>query len=213
MRFRRTIIVTAALAMIGTAIIGIAPLSAPAQAQLTSASYRFLDAVRDRDGNAATELLSTNPPIINTRESTTGKTALHIVIERQDATWLRFLLSRGADANAADRSGLTPLFSAAQFGFVDGVSALLERGARVNGTNGRGETALHAAVQRRDIAMVRVLIAAGANPDLTDNVTGRSARDYAREDRRGTAVLAALDAPAARPSPVGSILAGPSNNQ
>ena len=183
--------------------------ASPAGAQLMSASYRFLEAVRDRDGAEVEELLTANARIVNTREATSGKTALHIVIERQDATWLRFLLQRGADANAADRTGLTPLLSAAQVGFTEGVATLLDRGARVNATNASGETALHIAVQRRDITMVRALMAAGANPDQTDNVTGRSARDYATEDRRGAAVLAALDARAPRAATNGPVVAGP----
>ncbi len=170
-------------------------LTAPAAAQLFSDSYQFLEAVRDRDGNKAMELLNgPSGTLINTRDRSTGQTALHIVVARRDLTWLNFLLQRGADANLADREGATPLQVAAQLGFVDGAQALVTHGARVNAANGRGETALHLAVQRRDIAMVRALIAAGANPDLQDNLAGKSPRDYATEDSRAAAVLAALDA-------------------
>ena len=116
-----------------------------------------------------------------------------ICVEQRDATWIRFLLGRGADANLVNRADVTPLLAAAQIGFVEGAQALVVGGARVNQSNRRGETALHLAVQRRDIAMVRALIAAGANADLADSVTGNSARDYARADPRATAILAALD--------------------
>lgn len=176
-------------------------VASPAAAQLYSTSYRFLEAVRERNGTQATELL--NEPgtnIVNTRDTSTGRTALHIVIERRDLTWLNFLLQRGADPRIADRAGVTPLRQATEIGFVDAARALIARGAAVDQTNSRGETALQIAVQRRDLAMVRFLVGAGANPDLPDSVTGKSARDYAREDPRAGAVLAALNAPREAPT-------------
>lgn len=174
-------------------------LSAPVAAQLFSDSYQFLEAVRERDGTKAIELLSgPSGTIINTRDRSTGETALHIAVARRDMVWVNFLTQRGADANIADREGLTPLLSAAGIGFVDGAQALIARGARVNLANGRGETALHIAVLRRDLAMVRALLAAGADPDQQDNIAGKSPRDYAAEDSRGAAVLAVLsEAPGA----------------
>lgn len=186
----RSAIFALALSVAGIAAVA----SAPVAAQLFSDSYQFLEAVRERDGTKATELLSgPSGTIINTRDRSTNETALHIVVARRDTVWLNFLIQRGADTNLADRSGLTPLLSAAQIGFVEGAQILLNRGARVNQGNGRGETALHLAVQRRDIAMVRTLVAAGADADIQDNVAGKSARDYAAEDNRSTAVLAALN--------------------
>ncbi|MCU0728838.1 MAG: ankyrin repeat domain-containing protein [Sphingopyxis sp.] len=207
LRFR-TIAIAVAAAVIVPPLALVA--AAPATAQLMSPSFRFLEAVRDRDGQEVQDMLSQNPLLINTRDVSTGKTALMIVVERRDTTWLRFLLQRGADANAADRSGLTPILSAAQGGFVDGIQPLIDRGARINASNASGETPLHFAVQRRDLAMVRVLIAAGADPELTDNVTGRSPRDYARQDSRAGAILEALNAPRPRSAPVtGPVIAGP----
>ena len=181
-----------ALALLALPLSAIAV--APAAAQLFSDSYEFLEAVRERDGAKAMELLNgPSGTIINTRDRSTGETALHIVVARRDTTWMNFILQRGANANIADRSGLTPLLSAAQIGFVDGAQILIARGAQVNLGNGRGETALHIAVQRRDIAMVRALIAAGADADQQDNIAGKSPRDYAMDDSRAVAVLAALN--------------------
>ncbi|MFM6853427.1 MAG: ankyrin repeat domain-containing protein [Sphingopyxis sp.] len=191
------------------ALAGIATAAAtPAGAQMFSASYRFLDSVRDRDGSKVTELLDSTPAIVNTRDITTGETGLLITIARRDIVWVRFLLNRDADPNLADRNGLTPMMSAAQIGFVDAVQELLAKGAQVNRTNGRGETALHVAVQRRDVALVRLLMQSGANADAQDNIAGMSPRDYAGADNRGSAVLAAMnEAPAAPPT--GARPAGP----
>lgn len=157
----------------------VALAAVPAAAQLTD-GYNFLKAVKDRDGSKVTEFL--NEPgstLIRSSEQSTGETALHIVVQRRDATWTKFLLDRGADPNKADKRGTTPLAIAANLGFIDGVEMLLKRGARVDGVNSAGETPLISAVHRRDIAMVRLLLKNGASLDKTDN-SGRSAREYAR---------------------------------
>ncbi|WP_239519013.1 ankyrin repeat domain-containing protein, partial [Stenotrophomonas maltophilia] len=66
----------------------------------------------------------------------------------------------------------------------EGVGILLKYGANVNTANASGETPQIRAVQVHDIEVVRQLLTAGANPDRTDNVTGKSARDYARDETR-----------------------------
>ena len=166
---------------------------AMASAQFSD-SYNFLKAVRDRDGNKATDLLSKpGTVIIDTRDVSTGETALHIVIKRRDATWLAFLLARGAKADIRDSGGNTPLIAATQIGFVEAADLLLKRRAQVDATNGQGETALILAVQRRDLAMVRLLLAAGANPARTDRAAGMSALDYARRDPRAAVILKLLE--------------------
>lgn len=184
-------------------------LSAPAVAQFSD-SYQVLEAVRKRDGTKATQLLDEDAVLVNTRDVSTGETPLLIAINRRDATWARFLLGRNADPNLADRSGKTPLMAAASVGLADIVPVLIQLGARVNADNTRGETALHLAVQRRDTAMIRALVVAGANPDQQDNIAGMSPREYARRDSRGTALLAAMEAPTtpAVTTPVGPV-AGP----
>lgn len=192
----------ALLASIGVTVTGMAVSSAPAAAQMFSAGYQFLEAVRERDGTKATELLGGpgGATLVNTRDVTSGETALHIVVARRDMVWIRFLLQRRADSNIANREGLTPLMAATQIGFIDGVQALVGGGARVNGTNSRGETPLHIAVQRRDLPTVQALMALGADATIQDSVTGKSPLDYAREDGRSASIVAALTAPPRSPA-------------
>ena len=177
------------------ALIAMATISfsAPAAAQFSD-SYNFLKAVDDRDGEEASKFL--NRPgsvIVNTRDSSSGRGALHIVVERKDRTWLAFLLQKGANPNIRDKEGLTPLMLATQLRFVDGAKILLAEKADVNDTNKQGETALIRAVQLRDAELVRLLLANGADPDLSDTLAGMSARDYAKRDRRAAAILAEIE--------------------
>ncbi len=153
-------------------------LSAPAAAQFQSEGYQFLEAVKKREGDKATDMLSKpGTQIVNTRDITSGDTGLHVVVARSDVLWIRFLLQRGANPNIANKKGITPLQLATSLGFTDGVDALIKGGANVNVSDQTGETPLIAAVHARNVPMVRLLLEKGADPDRNDN-SGRSARDY-----------------------------------
>lgn len=170
-----------------------AALSAPAMAQ-GSDLESFIEAVRSRDGNKATELLNARGPLVLNGRNTRGETALLVALGNRDDIWTQFLLQKGADPNLASRSGDTPLIAAARIGYVDAVDWLLARGAKVDDTNRMGETALIVAVQQRHLPIVRTLLAEGADPDKTDAAAGYSARDYARRDTRSRDILAAIEA-------------------
>src|SRR3546814_3388476 len=75
--------------------------------------------------------------VVNSRDYSTGETGLHIVVKRRDVPWINFLANAGANLEARDAEGRTPLILAAQLGFADGVRVLLLRGADPNGVNGR----------------------------------------------------------------------------
>ncbi len=162
------------IGMIASAIA----LTVPAAAQFRSEGSNFLEAVKDRDGDTATDMLSKpGNQIVNSRDISSGDTGLHIVVARSDVLWVRFLLQRGADANIRNRRGVTPLQLATSLGFTDGVEALIKGGASVDIADQTGETPLIAAVHLRNVALVRLLLEKGADPDRNDN-SGRSARDY-----------------------------------
>lgn len=166
----------------------------PASAQQQSQGYKFLEAVKNAKGEEVIKMLDQpGQTIVNTRDVTSGEGALHIVIKRGDETYLRYLLSRGADPNLRDGRGDTPLLIAVQYGQNGLVDVLTAAKANPNLGNGGGETPLIRAVQKRDLALVRSLLAAGANPDQTDNVAGMSARDYAHADARSPAIAKLID--------------------
>ena len=164
----------------------------PAEAQF-SKSYKFLEAVRKKKGDEVQDAL--NEPgsqIVNTRDITTGETALHIVTARRDLTWMNFLSAKGANVNLSDARGTTALQLAVSLGFPEGVELLVTQKARIDDPNASGETPLIAAVHRRDIALMRLLLKAGADPDRADN-SGRSARDYALLGGRSSALVSEIE--------------------
>ena len=185
------------LALLFAATLVAVPAAAPAQRM--SDSYEFLKAVRDANGNKVTEMLDKpGSTIVNTRDKDSGDTALHLVVKRGNDTYVRFLISRGANINAQDGRGNTALLLAVNGNCMACIDALLARRANVNLGNASGETPLIRAVQTRNLDLTRRLLTAGANPDQTDSVAGMSARDYAkRESRYPTIAKLVADAPKA----------------
>lgn len=177
------------------AILMAVAVTAPAMAQqqFGSDGYRFLKAVRDTDGAAATDLLTQRGSTVVNYRGNDGNGALHLVVRSRNVSWLGFLLGKGADPNIGDANGDTPLILAARSGFSEGVARLLMKKALVDKPNKLGETALIAAVQTRQPAIVRVLLEAGADPDKKDYAAGYSARDYARRDTRSTELIRLIE--------------------
>lgn len=182
MRLFRPLVLFLALAL---------PAAVWAQAQ-TSPGYAFLEAVKKTDGAQVTKLLDEPGQIVNSRDRSSGETALHIVTRDKNDSWLGFLLFKGANPNLGDRNGDTPLMTAVMVDFPGGIERLLAKGARVDEANNRGETPLIRAVQLRRPALVRQLMAAGADPARADSVAGLSARDYALRDGRNNELVEIL---------------------
>jgi len=180
-------------------VLAITAFAFPATAQTVDSGGALVQAIRDRDGNKATELLSAHPNLIDVRDDK-GDTALIIAAGRGDEDYTAFLLNKGADPNGTGKGGNTPLITAARTGFGQGVDWLLGEGAKVDLANKMGETPLIVAVQQHQVQIIKALLAAGADPDKTDNAAGYSARDYAARDTRSRDVLQIIEA--RKPKPV-----------
>jgi ankyrin repeat protein len=181
---------------LGLAAFILALVATPLVAQSFSDAYTFLKAVRERDGPTAERIIA-NPSstAINTRDPSTGEGALHILVHGRDLNWLAFMLGRGARPDIQANDGNTPLILAAQIGWTEGAAQLLARHANPNLANRSGETPLIVAVHRRDPQMVRLLMGQHANPNQTDNLSGNSALDYARQDPRAAMIVRELEQP------------------
>ena len=190
----------------GAAALALTLLSPVAAQAQFSDNYNFLKAVKDADGQKVTDLIQKpGSTVINSRDVTSGETALHLVIARRDATWLAFLLAKGANPNLTDNDGNTPLMKAVQARFIDGVTLLLSGGAQIDKANGSGETPLIRAVQLHEVGLVRLLVARGANADRRDSIAGMSARDYAERESRTPGLVEALSAAKSSAAPKGPV--------
>jgi ankyrin repeat protein len=175
--------------------------STPAPGQVAGYDgYHFVDAVRKRDGDTATQLLSSHPTGLVNAKDAEGQSGLLVAISRNDEQWTGFLLNKGADPNLAGKDGDTPLIAASRIGFETAIGWLLGLGARVDTANRMGETPLIIAVQAREPKIAELLLNAGANPDRTDSAAGYSARDYAKRDPRARDILKMIEAKKPKPA-------------
>jgi ankyrin repeat protein len=76
------------------------------------------------------------------------------------------LIAGGADVNATQPDGTTPLMWAVNHGEQELISELLKHGAKPTGRNVLGATALTEAIETGDSELVALLLKAGADPNL-----------------------------------------------
>jgi ankyrin repeat protein len=114
--------------------------------------------------------------------------ALFEAIRKTDAAAARSALDQGADINARNRSGRTPLMMAAVTRNLDLVKTLLAQQADVRATDSAGMTALMWAAFGGDPAIVRALLEAGADVNARDT-NGETALEWAAKENTGVRQL------------------------
>jgi ankyrin repeat protein len=102
---------------------------------------------------------------------------------------MKDLIDAGADVNAANKDGETPLQWAALTGTFLAVKALADAGADLNVQDARaGNTPLHAAVSHDDIVLIHYLLSRHARTDIRNN-EGLTALELAQTRGRGSVKL------------------------
>jgi quinoprotein dehydrogenase-associated probable ABC transporter substrate-binding protein len=117
---------------------------------------------------------------------------LNDAIVASDVERTRYLLERGAQINAYDDLGYSPLINAIRFGFVPGATHLIERSADLDLADRSGWTPLMWAVWIDNPAMVRLLIDRGARLDTADR-DGLTALAIAAQNAKARVIPALLD--------------------
>jgi ankyrin repeat protein len=75
-------------------------------------------------------------------------------VKNGDLAYVQKLISKGADVNAKDNIGMTPLMAAAEEGRKDVCELLISKGADINAQDKDGKTALKYAIEnsKNDVA-------------------------------------------------------------
>lgn len=154
-----------------------------------------LQVATDAGSLQAIEVLIAHGADIKLHDPYHKRTALHTAACANLIEVIDRFLSLGADVNARDSRGFTPLFDAARSGHLAIVQRLVDAGADIDAVSASGNTPLHAAQSLIETDMINYLVSRGAKLDIS-NQRGQSAAALAVSlgDRRSARHLAALGA-------------------
>jgi len=96
-----------------------------------------------------------------------GETPLHSACQNREIVEL--LLDRGANVEANNNHGMTPLHVTARDNCLDVAELLLDRGANLEARNDDGNTPLHMACVKGSLELVRLLLDRGADLESRNN--------------------------------------------
>lgn len=136
----------------------------------------FYDAAIYGDLEAIEEMLLENPKLINMKD-TYGFTALHGVVSEEQPEMLELLIQKGAEVNAPNDSGITPIHLAA---YPETIVQLSEYAADINHQAHDGSTPLHTHAAEHDNSdCIAALLELSANKTIKNN-SGQTALDIAK---------------------------------
>lgn len=186
MRVGAKIFPAVCLALLGSAVF------------LTAAEsdLRLIEAVKSKDRSAAKALLDqqTDPKVDVNAAQADGATALAWAAHWNDLETADLLIRAGANVDAANVYGVTPLFLACKNRSAAMVTKLLDAGANPNAALERtGETPLMTCSRTGNAEAVKALLDRGANPAARETWRGQTALMWAVEQDHLEAARALLE--------------------
>jgi ankyrin repeat protein len=170
------------------ALLAIAP---PPATSAADADLRLIEAVRSRNAAAVRTLISSVDVNIAQPD---GATALHWAAHWNDVDVAEALIRAGANVNAANDLGVTPLLVACADAGPAMIAALLRAGADANVRVPSGETALMTAVRTGQAESVRALLLHGADVNARDAGRQQTALMWATAQRHSEVVRLLIEA-------------------
>ena len=175
-----------------------------------AANTKVLGALANDRFRAAVEILAAHPecwrrfgiiattgtrPIVQGVDGSYRTLLHHAVAFEREPRVTELLLRWGANVDARDNEGLTPLHMAAKrAGRERTIACLLERGATVDAVDATSRTPLMVAARRDHKSNCEALIAAGADVDNFDLMKGWTALKFAVRQPSARCVAPLLDA-------------------
>jgi ankyrin repeat protein len=138
-------------------------------ATLEARAGEIHQAARKGDLAKVKELVVKDPKLIEAKDQSLQETPLGHAVRGENLAVVEYLISQGADVNAADKYQETPLHHAAVQGNKELCALLLAHGADVKLKNREGRTPLHEAATAKDSRPIcESLLAKGAELNAID---------------------------------------------
>src|SRR6185436_17091542 len=119
--------------------------------------------------------------------------ALHWAVYHNDVDLIGRLLAAGADVNARNDYGATPLSEAAVVGNVQVLKKLLSAGADVESANGDGQTALMIIARTSNVEAAKLLISKRARVNAVEQWRGQTPLMWAAAENQPAMVKVLVD--------------------
>jgi len=162
-----------------TCLLGASAALGAAAAEPAENPAPLVDAAHAGDDAAAQALLASKPhPDVN-QSSSDGTSALHWAVYHNDVALIDRLLAAGANPNARNDYGSTPLALSAVVGNVAVMKKLLKAGADVESANADGQTALMIVARTSNLEAASVLLSHGAHVNAREQWRGQTALMWA----------------------------------
>eukprot|EP00871_Galdieria_phlegrea_P006059 jgi/Galph1/940/GphlegSOOS_G5668.1 len=123
--------------------------------------------------------------VINSKTYESHTTPLHCAASKNQPDICKMLLERGAEVNAVDIYGYSPLIRVAQRGNDSCLEVLMSCGAEVNQRDSEGNTALHMACEMGYCRTIELLLSNKATNVSICNESGNTARDLLPSHLKG----------------------------